>query len=163
MERLLTPIHRPRTAGFSAIELIVAMVLIALVVSISYPRVRSGMDKSNVRAARVSLSSGIVTAREAAVARGCRAVVHFTSGAAGTVWVTACPRTRPGVGTVDTIGAVDQLAARYNVSITASRDSIQFDVRGLSLDNLSTNVGVQGKSTYNRDSTMISPLGKVLH
>ena len=120
--------------------------------------------RSNVRSARVYLSTQLVTARATAVQRGCYAVVHFTSGASGAIWVTACPRRMPGAGTVDTIGGVEQLADRYNVTLTATRDSVRFDPRGLSTDaaGVTTTVRLQGNIASNTDSIFINSLGKVV-
>src|SRR2546427_909940 len=77
---------------------------------------------------------------------------------------TACPRRMPGAGTVDTIGGVEQLADRYNVTLTATRDSVRFDPRGLSTDaaGVTTTVRLQGNIASNTDSIFINSLGKVV-
>src|SRR5207249_9066797 len=74
-----------RRLGFTTIELLIVIVLIGVIVTIGFPRIRRTLDKTNVRSARVYLSTAVATARAAAVQRGCRAVVHFTSGAGGPV------------------------------------------------------------------------------
>src|SRR5947208_16506477 len=120
-----------RRLGFTTIELLIVIVLIGVIVTIGFPRIRRTLDKTNVRSARVYLGTAVATARAAAVQRGCRAAVHFTS--PGTVWVTACSRVTP-AGT-DTIGGVVDLASRYKVTLAATSDSIRFDPRGLNMDN----------------------------
>src|SRR2546421_11725459 len=96
--------ERMERSGFTTIELIIVVLIIGVIAAIGFPKIRGTLDKTNVRSARVYLSTELVTARATAVQRGCYAVVHFTSGASGAIWVTACPRRMPGAGTVDTIG-----------------------------------------------------------
>jgi len=151
-----------RRSGFTTIEMLIVVVLIGVLGAIGFPKIRRALDKTNVRSARVFLGTAVATARAAAVQRGCRGVAHFTSGSSGQVWVTACPRQSPGAGTVDTIGPVEQLAGRYNVTLTASRDSIQFDPRGLSLDNAATMVRIVGTTSYGKDSLIVNTIGKVV-
>jgi prepilin-type N-terminal cleavage/methylation domain-containing protein len=150
-------------SGFTTIEMIIVVILIGIVATLGFPRIKTAVQKTNVRSARVFLGGSVATARAAAVQRGCRAVVHFTSGASGLVWVTACPRIQPGTGTVDTLGAVERLASRYDITLTATRDSIQFDPRGLNMDYQLTVVRIQGAATEVKDSAMINQLGKVVH
>src|SRR6266545_5473176 len=133
-----------KRSGFSTIEMVLLMVLLGVIAAIGFPRVRRAVDKANVRSTPVFLGTAAMTARQVAVARSCRGVVHLAS-ASGTVWVTVCPRLRPGVGTVDTLGPVEPLAERYSVTLIASRDSVQFDPRGMSMDNASTTIRIQGK------------------
>src|SRR5438552_1576548 len=82
----------------------------------------------------------------AAIQRGCRSVLHFTG---NTVWVTtACPTT------VDTISGVQDLYALFKVTMSASRDSVQYDPRGLSMDAFPSNTVARltGSVTTNQDS-----------
>jgi type II secretory pathway pseudopilin PulG len=148
-------------SGFTTIEMIIVVLMIGVMATIGFPRIRAALYKTNVSSARVFLGTAAVTARQSAVARGCRAVIHFTSGTDGTVWVTACPRLQPGAGTVDTLGSVEPLGDRYKVTLTATRDSVQFDPRGLSMDNVATTVRIAGPAST--DSLYINPIGKVMH
>jgi Tfp pilus assembly protein FimT len=145
--------------------MIIVVILIGIIATMGFPRMRVALQKSNVRSTRVALAGLTATARAAAVQRGCRSAVHFTSGAAGTgrAWVTACPRLKAGAGTVDTLGGVDQLASRYSVTLTATRDSVQYNARGLNMDFQNTVIRVQGAISAAYDSTMINQLGKVVH
>jgi prepilin-type N-terminal cleavage/methylation domain-containing protein len=151
-----------RRSGFTTIEMIIVVVMIGVIAAIGFPRIRRALGKTNVRSARVYLGTAVATARASAVQRGCRAVVHFSSGADATVWVTVCPRRNPGAGTIDTVGGVEQLASRYKVTLTPTRDSIQYDPRGLSMDNVSTTVRIEGNVATDRDSVLINTLGKVV-
>jgi prepilin-type N-terminal cleavage/methylation domain-containing protein len=149
-------------SGFSAVELIIVVVLIGVVAMMGFPKIRTALDKTNVRSARVSISSFAAEARAAAAARGCHAVIHFAGGATSKAWVTACPRQQPGVGTVDTVAMIDDVAARFSVQMTYTRDSVQYDPRGLSMDNATTIVRFAGAVAGNTDSILINTLGRVV-
>ena len=145
-----------RRTGFTATEMVVVMALIGIIALIGFPKIRRTLDKTNVRSARDALSTEAAVARSAAIQRGCRGVLHFTSGSAATVWVT----TQCGAK-VDTLAGVDNLATRFRVSLAATRDSVQYDPRGLSLDNAVTVVRITGTGG-STDSILINAIGKVV-
>ena len=143
-------------SGFTTIEMVIVVVLIGIIAAIGFPKIRQSLDKANVRSARAAVGTLAATARSAAIQRG---VIHFLATNA-TVWVTTnCPTK------VDTVSGVQQLGARFKVTLVATRDSVRYDPRGLSLDNLTTNTVVRlaGSVGSNLDSTVINPLGKVVH
>jgi len=148
-----------RRDGFTLIEMIIVVVMIGVIAVIGFPKIRLALDQTNVRSTRVFLSTAVATARAAAVQRGCRTAVHFASGS-GTVWVTACSRANPAL--IDTIGGVANLASRYNVTLAATNDSIQFDPRGLSMANATTTVRITGATSYGTDSVLVNQLGRVV-
>jgi Tfp pilus assembly protein FimT len=76
--------------------------------------------------------------------------------------VTACPRLKPGAGTVDTVAMIDDVGARFGVTMTYTRDSVQYDPRGLSMDNATTIVRFTGNVAGNTDSILINNLGRVV-
>ena len=151
-----------RRLGFTTIELIIVIVMIGVLASIGFPKIRGALDKTNVRSARVSIATFASTARALATQRGCRAVVHFAGGSSSQAWVTACPRYAAGAGTVDTVAMIDDVSGRFNVTMAYTRDSVQYDPRGLSMDNASTVVTFTGNVASNTDSVTINPLGKVV-
>jgi len=150
-----------KRSGFTTIELAIVLVLIGLIAAFGFPKIRDALDASNVRSARAAVTTLVVTARAAAVQRGCLAVFHVSSASGGTVWVTACPRLRPGAGTVDTVSGVEQLGVRYNVTVSSSRDSVRYDPRGLSVESVQTAVALLG-GTGKQDTVFINSLGKVV-
>jgi len=152
-------VHR---SGFTTIELLIVIVLIGAVTVITFPKIRQALDKTSVRSARVDVTTYAALAKAAAVRRGCRGVIHFSYGAGSAVWVTACPRLAPGGGTVDTVASIDSVGNRYSVSLTSTSDSLQFDPRGLEMDNVTTVVRFTGNVAGNKDSVVINPLGKVV-
>jgi prepilin-type N-terminal cleavage/methylation domain-containing protein len=145
-------------SGFTVIEMAIVVTLIGIIALIGFPKIRQSLDKANVRSARVAVGTMAATARAAAIQRGCPAVIHFSASNA-TVWVTTNCVTK-----VDTVSGVQQLGPRFNVMLVATQDSLRFDPRGLSMDNLSGNTVITftGNSASNVDSTVISPIGKVI-
>src|SRR5260370_25812144 len=66
--------------GFSTIELIVVIILIGVIASIGFPRLRDGLEKQNVRSAKALIATLAATARGAAVQRRCSPTLHLTGG-----------------------------------------------------------------------------------
>jgi prepilin-type N-terminal cleavage/methylation domain-containing protein len=149
-------------SGFTAIELLIVVILIGVILAIGFPKMHQAVDSANVRATRVDVTTFTALARADAVQRGCRGVIHFVSGATSRVWVTACPRYNVGVGTVDTVASIDNVQNRYGVSLTSTSDSVQFDPRGLRTDNNTTIVRFTGNVSSTTDSVTINPVGKVV-
>ncbi len=149
-----------RNAGFTFVEILIVMIIMGIIAVLGIPRVKDAMEKSNVRAARVTFSTYVTMARASAVQRGCTATLNMTAGASGTVWVTACPRLRPGAGTVDTLGNVEQLAARYAITLSPSNASVRYSPRGLNQDNSTTTVWFSNSTA--KDSVVINQMGKVV-
>ena len=148
-----------KRSGFTTIEMVIVVVLIGLIAAIGFPKIRQSLDKVNVRSARAAVGTLAATARSAAIQRGCPGVIHFVATNA-TVWVTTnC------VAKLDTVSGVQQLGTRFKVTMVATRDSVRYDPRGLSLDNLAGNTVITftGSVGSNVDSTVINPLGKVIH
>src|SRR2546426_8506520 len=88
-------------SGFSAVELMIVIILIGLIAAVGFPKIRGVLDKTNVRSARVAVGTYVVTARSLAIQRGCRAAGPFAYRASSGGGVTSF---RPGQGTIDTVG-----------------------------------------------------------
>jgi prepilin-type N-terminal cleavage/methylation domain-containing protein len=143
--------------GFSAIELLVVFVIIGIIAAFGIPRVRTTVLKSNVRSAKAAMGTLVVKARAVAVARGCNATMTLTSGNTGTVSISVCADT--GTGT-QILGGVDSLAARFNVAMTPSTSTLQFDPRGLATNYGTLVVGFSSSSIS--DSVIVNQLGQVV-
>jgi prepilin-type N-terminal cleavage/methylation domain-containing protein len=143
--------------GFTFIEILVVMILIGVLAVIGIPRLRGVVETNNVRGARVSVSTLVAKGRAAAVQRGCRATLHFSSGTDGTMWLTVCKVNANGL---DTLGGVERIASRFNVTFTADRDSMAFDPRGISTNYVVTTLRFTSNAV--QDSIMINRVGKVV-
>jgi prepilin-type N-terminal cleavage/methylation domain-containing protein len=147
--------------GVTFLELMVVVVIVGVIAMMGFPKIKDAIDKTNVRSARVAAGTVVATAREAAIKRGCTGVVHFNA-STGTMWVTVCPRmSTTGSGTIDTVTMVEKIDKLYNVAMSETLDSVQFDPRGLSLTNAQSTVLFTTTSGA-RDSILINPLGKVV-
>lgn len=147
--------HRQNRSGMTLIEIIWVIVLIGLMASLGIPRIRDALQKQSVRSARVAGATLVVTARSAAVQRGCRATLNVL--ADGRVFVEVC-RTSGTTG-LDTLGRVD-LTDRYGVTVVPSRNQIAFGPRGLTLGDQSATVVFQ--RAPHADTMVINPVGKVI-
>lgn len=147
-----------RNKGFTTIEMVIVVVLMGVIAAMAFPRIRGALDRQNVRSARAAAQTFVVKARAAAVQRGCRGTLHLP--ADGRMWVTIC-RVVPAAGsTIDTLGPIETLGSRYNVTITPSRDSVMFDARGMKINfERVTVVFTHGSIT---DSLVVNELGKVV-
>ena len=147
-----------RTRGFTFIEVLIVMVLIGIIAALGIPRIRDAIQKNNVRSARAAIGTLVAKARGAAVQRGCKSAIHFTQGSAGKIWVTACKTANSAL--TDTLGGLEQLSARYSVTLSTTGDSVQFMPNGVSPDNVMT--VIRFTSNGISDSVMINQVGKVV-
>src|SRR3989442_15261664 len=145
-----------RTRGFTFIEVLIVMVLIGIIAALGIPRIRDAIQKNNVRGARAALGTLVAKARGAAVQRGCKSAIHFTSGTAGEVWITACKVSNSAL--TDTLGGVEQLAGRYSVTFTARADSGTFMPHGVGPHKTPTLLRVSASGIS--DSLMINQVGQ---
>ena len=145
--------------GFSAIELLVVFVIIGIIAAFGIPRVRNAVLKSNVRSAKAAMGTLVVKARSAAVARGCNATMTLTAGPTGTVAISVCNVTSTGT---QILGGVDSRAARFNVTMTPSASTLQFDPRGLATNYATLVVGFASADGSISDSVIVNQLGQVV-
>jgi prepilin-type N-terminal cleavage/methylation domain-containing protein len=111
--------------GFTVVETLIAVVICGLVVLLGYPKVRDGLARTNLRSARTTLVNMVAAAR-AAGAQTNR--ITWLKWNGNTAMVMARPRLAPGAGNADTIGAVNNLATLYGVTVNSGQtDSIRFD------------------------------------
>jgi Tfp pilus assembly protein FimT len=149
---------RMRTKGFTTIELAIVIVLMGIMAAMAFPRIKGALEQQNVRSARAAGSTFVAKARAAAVQRGCRGVVHMP--ADGRAWVTICVATPVAGRTLDTLGAIELLGARYNVYVTPTVDSIAFDARGMKIG--FQRVVVVFRNGSIQDSLVVNEVGKVV-
>ena len=142
--------------GFSTIEMIIVVILIGIIASIGFPRLRRGLEKQRIRNTKALLATMVATARATAIQRGCVATLNF---AVDSVWVTACGLVgNPPPATV-LVGTAKRVKADVNVTLSYTASTIRYDPRGMRLTFQPTTVRVIGP-TY-QDSVVINELGKV--
>ena len=107
---------RPRD-GFSLIEVVIALAIVAIVTLIAIPSLSSSSDTKSVKGAANSIAAQLAVARTAAIARDRCATVHLNS--SGNLWVT----TQTCGGTpIDTLTR-RSLVVAYGVTATACSGS----------------------------------------
>ncbi len=140
--------------GFSTIELIVVILLIGVIASIGFPRLRDGLEKQNVRSAKALIATLAATARGAAVQRGCSATLNFS---VDSVWVTACGVNPPAA--LVQVGTKKLVGDEFGVTLNSTSGSVVYDPRGIATVFQATTVRVIGP--HYRDSVIINEVGKV--
>jgi prepilin-type N-terminal cleavage/methylation domain-containing protein len=148
-----------RRRGFSLVEMLVVVVMIGIMLSIGFPKLRSGMINNNVRAARTALINMIAGARNAGSQTNRSTWVKIEGSRA---FVLARPRLdlQTGATNADTIGPVQNLDQLYGVTVTPALDSFRFNPTLTSLD-------IVGKSfiitrSGFADTVAVDGLGRVL-
>lgn len=147
--------------GFTMIELLVTLGVVAVLMVIGFPKVREALVKSQVRAARSSVMTLYNGARARAVRDGRSMTLHVNT---TSTWVTGQPRkvdatTQP--CKCDTVGVVQNLATIYGVALNASPDSFRVDARGLGVQAFTNGTQVIVTRGSARDSVLISGYGRV--
>ena len=146
-----------RTNGFTLVEMMIVVALIGAVLMIGWPKVASGLAKTNLRSSRTTVANMFAKARAFAMQSNRRTSINFNG---SNVVITASPRTLAGVGTVDSIGGVEKLSEAYGVTLTAPSAQVAYDPRGFgSLGAMQTFVVARNSK---RDSVMIDGLGRVI-
>lgn len=147
-----------RNSGFTTTELMMVIVIMGVIAALAFPRIRGALDRQNVRSARAAAQTFVVKARAAAVQRGCRGTLQMR--ADGRMWVTVCRAVPLAGSTIDTLGPIELLGARYNVSVAPSRDSVAFDARGMKVN--FERISITFTNNDITDSLVVNEVGKVV-
>jgi prepilin-type N-terminal cleavage/methylation domain-containing protein len=148
-----------RRRGFSLVEMLIVVVIIGVMLSIGFPKLRTGMTNNNVRGARTALINMIAGARNASSQtnrstwvkiEGNRAVVLARPRLDGTGGSTAA----------DTIGPVQNLGQLYGVTVTATVDSFRFNPTLTSLDVVGTTFTISRSGHV--ETVAVDGLGRVI-
>lgn len=140
--------------GFSTIEMIIVVILIGIIASIGFPRLRDGLEKQNVRSAKALTATLVATARGTAIQRGCAATLNLS---ADSIWVTACG-VNP-VAAVVQVGSKKVVGSDFSVTLNPTVATVVYDPRGIATVFTPRVVRIIGP--HYRDSVMINELGKV--
>jgi len=141
--------------GFSTIEMIVVLILIGVIASIGFPRLRDGLEKQNVRSSKALIATLAATARGAAIQRGCSATLNMT---ADSIWVSACGVNPPAASVQ--VGTKKMVGSEFSVTLNPSVASVVYDPRGIATVFQPRTIRVIGP--HYRDSVMINEVGKVI-
>ncbi len=139
--------------GFTFIEMLIAVVLLGAMTSIAFPRMRDGIMRQSVRSATDAIRVLHARARSHASQRGQPTVIDLKNG------IVAIRSTSPLTGTPDTLGVVHNMHDRFGVTVSATRDSLVFDGRGIGMEGSATLVYVNRESYA--DTIQISALGRI--
>jgi prepilin-type N-terminal cleavage/methylation domain-containing protein len=153
-----------KRSGFTTIELIMVVVIMGVIATIGFPRIKDALEKQSRRSMRVGIVSMMATARGAAVARGCMGTVHFVSGPNSRAWVTACS-TRPGALATarDTLGGPYYTEARWGHRFQSGKDEINYTPRGMRQTLTRTVILIRTKGDVTRDSVVVNEIGRVVY
>lgn len=139
--------------GFSLIEMLMVVVIMGLVLAFALPKFNSLRNSGRVGSAKVQLSSSITIARAAAIQNGRRARWSLSG---NTVTISA----QNGAGTYVNVGSPADYNKTYNVELSATPSTIDFDSRGMATGlTQSAKLYVRGTTT---DSVCVTVLGVVL-
>ena len=151
--------------GFSLIEFLIVIVIVGILVGFGFPRLRKTIPSIAVRSARTEFGNTASVAYSTAVARGCKASFHFTTGPQATVWVVSC--SVKGNGSDSVVSNFDSIAARYNVSLSAvNTNVIVFSPLGYTYTLQPVTVVFTSNSSWQTpvvDSVVINAIGKRIY
>jgi len=148
---------RGRRAGFTMLELLVVLILIAVLTGLALPKLTTAAQKANIRSTRMELASMAARARAAAIQRGCVDSLHVSTSTAK-AWVTAC---QVNGSSRDTVGPVDDLGKRFGVTLSTSKTDYGYDPRGIAVGFSGGTIVITGNGFT--DSVVINNVGKVTH
>ena len=140
-----------KRSGFTLIELMVVIAMMAIMVAVATPRIRSLRERSNLRAARDEVATAFALARSAAVQKGVKATITLRN---DSVWV----KTETGQQVLPSRA----LNVLYGATLKPdlANQAIQFDSRGFAM-NRTTSTSYQVKVGTLSNTVCISKLGLV--
>ena len=142
--------------GFTAIEIIIVMVIIGIMSAVALPFIRNATVKSGVSGALAAITSLHAVARNSAIQRG-RTAVLVLNASTNTVVVVL---QRPGSTTaVDTVGKAENLYTRFGVTLSTTNSQVSFNPRGIGASSNTTVIVT--RSGY-ADTLVISAAGRLL-
>ncbi|MFZ5625019.1 MAG: pilus assembly FimT family protein [Gemmatimonadota bacterium] len=148
---------RAACRGFALVELTIVLLIAGLLLVISWPRIRTSLDRADVKSACTAIVSLHGRARSNAVGTSRLTRLRI---AGNRVLVTAVPRLRAGSGIMDTIGPVEDLRDRYGVSVrTWPVSEVTIDGRGIGSP---TEMVVRISKGSASDSVLVVQFGRVI-
>lgn len=142
--------------GFTLTEMMIVVSVVGLLTLMTLPKFSGLVERNKLSAAREEITAAIATARAAAVQKGRSATVYLTGNSIRVVVVTS------NAGATTTLVPAKSLYSLYNVSLTASSDSIRFDMRGFASPRLSATGMFKVLAGSRRDSVCVTTAGQLM-
>jgi Tfp pilus assembly protein FimT len=136
--------------GYSLLQMLVVLAIIAVLCGISIPRLSDARDRSAVRGAATQVVTAFALARSAAVLRASRVAVIIDPDVA-TLRVLAESETLH----------VRELRPEFGVSLAATRDSVAYGPTGRGYGAANSSIILRRGSAA--DTVLVSRLGRVRH
>jgi prepilin-type N-terminal cleavage/methylation domain-containing protein len=148
-----------RRAGFTIIETMIAVVIVALMSVMAYPKLRNSMIKANVRGARNQLANMLTAARTVSEQSNRNTTLIFNGNVAR---IEASPRRKTtGSGTLDTVGTLVNLSTVYGTTVALSNGATQVPYSPRGLTSLTQDLKITVTRSGYTDSVMVDKLGRV--
>ncbi|HET8624762.1 MAG TPA: prepilin-type N-terminal cleavage/methylation domain-containing protein [Gemmatimonadales bacterium] len=150
--------NRASCAGFTLIELMIAISCVGILMLIGIPKSQAALRQTNLRSARNAVINLYQMGRTRAINENRSVTLNMD---ATSVWLTAQPRKVALAGSDrDTVGTVQNLNAQYGVTLVPDGATYRVDARGLG-----NNAGAPNKIVFTksgaRDSFTISGYGRI--
>lgn len=145
--------HRP---GFTLIELIIVVALVAIVTAMAAPTVNRAREQASMTSARQQLTATLVAARASAIQKG-RPARMRVDGNVVTVWVETM------ADSVQVVARTD-FAEEYGVDLVAATADtlLSFDPRGFLSPRLAAAARYRIERGADTDSVCVTTLGQLL-
>lgn len=140
--------HPTRPVAFTLPELLVVLVVIAVLLGLALPRLAGAADRAAVHSAAADAAAAFRSARSAAIYRRAPVAVMIDT-------LRAAVAVR-----ADTVLLLRrELGQGYGVRLTATRDSMAFDARGLGVG--AANLSLVARRGRFADTLFVSRLGRL--
>lgn len=141
-----------QTRGYTLIESLVVMALLGILAAVAFPRLARSTSSMAVRGSKQRIASYLAVTRSAAIQRGRMARFVITGNTIKVLVDSAATQT--------TFARVIDLGADQGVTITATRDTIPFDPRGLA-SGFSGTARIVVQKAGARDSVCVIGMGRI--